>query len=346
MRVPFANQTFSIRACSLALCVITLSTIAAAQTTVTTGGGTTSVLPLFTGNATLGNSVITQLNSYIGINIPSNFSGPQAPLHIYRYSGGTAIGGQLVLDTDASAVGVSDAITFASGGPSVGGARAQLQMVVENYPYSGALLFQTLNGLGGPLAERMRLTGVGFLGIGTAAPSTPLEVNGSITMTNGSNGVLTFADGTHQNTAFIAANCGADFAESVDVSGDRTSYAPGDILVIDPENPGKFLKSDDSYSTMVAGIYSTQPGYVGRLHPRDATTDATEVPMAMVGRVPTKVSAENGPIHIGNLLVSSSRVGYAMKGTDRNKMLGAVLGKALGSLDSGTGVIQVLVTLQ
>jgi hypothetical protein len=68
--------------------------------------------------------------------------------------------------------------------------------------------------------------------------------------------------------------------------------------------------------------------------------------MAMVGRVPTKVSAENGPIQVGALLVSSSTPGYAMKGTDRSQMLGAVIGKALGSLDSGTGVIEVLVTLQ
>jgi hypothetical protein len=68
--------------------------------------------------------------------------------------------------------------------------------------------------------------------------------------------------------------------------------------------------------------------------------------MAMVGVVPTKVSAENGPIRKGDLLVSASLPGYAMKGTDRGRMLGAVLGKAMGSLDSGTGVIEVLVTLQ
>jgi hypothetical protein len=35
-----------------------------------------------------------------------------------------------------------------------------------------------------------------------------------------------------------------------------------------------------------------------------------------------------------------------MKGTDRSLLTGAVIGKALGSLDSGTGVIEVLVTLQ
>jgi hypothetical protein len=35
-----------------------------------------------------------------------------------------------------------------------------------------------------------------------------------------------------------------------------------------------------------------------------------------------------------------------MKGTDRSRMLGAVIGKALGHMDSGTGVIEVVVTLQ
>jgi hypothetical protein len=35
-----------------------------------------------------------------------------------------------------------------------------------------------------------------------------------------------------------------------------------------------------------------------------------------------------------------------MKGTDRSKMLGAVIGKAMGNLSAGKGVIEVLVTLQ
>lgn len=48
----------------------------------------------------------------------------------------------------------------------------------------------------------------------------------------------------------------------------------------------------------------------------------------------------------GDLLVTSSTPGYAMKGTDRNRMLGAVVGKALEPLSDGKGVIQVLVTLQ
>ncbi len=130
----------------------------------------------------------------------------------------------------------------------------------------------------------------------------------------------------------------------MDVTGSRTNYEPGDVLVIDPNAPGKFLKADRAYSTLVAGIYSTKPGTVGRRQSTAKSPD--EVPMAMVGIVPAKVSAENGPIKEGDLLVASSMLGRAMKGTDRSQLTGAVIGKALGSLASGTGVIEVLVTLQ
>jgi hypothetical protein len=68
--------------------------------------------------------------------------------------------------------------------------------------------------------------------------------------------------------------------------------------------------------------------------------------MAMIGIVPTKVSAENGPIKRGDLLVTSSIPGYAMKGTDRSRLTGAVIGKALGNLDSGKGLIEAVITLQ
>ncbi len=42
----------------------------------------------------------------------------------------------------------------------------------------------------------------------------------------------------------------------------------------------------------------------------------------------------------GDLLVTSSTVGYVMKGTDRTQLTGAIVGKALGNLESGTGVIE------
>jgi len=139
---------------------------------------------------------------------------------------------------------------------------------------------------------------------------------------------------------------GADFAEAVRVKGSTEGYAPGDLLVIDASGERRLSKPQTPYSTLVAGIYSTQPGVVASQHRAGEALPSNEVPLAVVGIVPCKVSAENGPIEVGDLLVASSTPGHAMKGTDRARMLGAVVGKALEPQQQGTGVIQVLVTLQ
>jgi hypothetical protein len=139
---------------------------------------------------------------------------------------------------------------------------------------------------------------------------------------------------------------GADFAESVAVLGKRSQYQPGDLLVIDSTGKRRLALARTAYSTRVAGIYSTKPGVLATPHTMDDGGLKDEVPLAIVGIVQCKVTAQNGPIKVGDLLVSSSLPGYAMKGTNRQRMLGAVVAKALEPLGKGTGVIQVLVTLQ
>jgi hypothetical protein len=228
--------------------------------------------------------------------------------------------------------------------------------------------------------EWMRITG-GNVGIGTTNPasllsvgaSSQFQVNASGAVTSGSiissgpvgigvspqytldvagqihasqpiyaSGGITFGDGSSLSSANTL--CGGDYAESVDVSDDRTKYGPGDVMIADPGHDGRFLKSAEPYSTGVLGVYSTKPGAVGR---RQSTPKSpTEIPMAMIGIVPTKVSAENGTIKPGDLLVTSATPGYAMKGTDRGLLAGAVVGKSLGHLDAGKGMIEVAVTLQ
>lgn len=177
--------------------------------------------------------------------------------------------------------------------------------------------------------------------IGTDGPTStaiyPIEHGGVVAAVDPSGGYAPM-----QASAFDTE--GGDFAEDMRADQKKESYEPGDVLVLTADDNSDVRKSAKPYSPMVAGIYATKPGVVGL---RDSVSKSpNNVPMAMVGVVPAKVSAENGPIHKGDLLVTSSLRGYAMKGTDRGRMLGAVIGKAMGSLDSGTGVIEVLVTLQ
>ena len=72
---------------------------------------------------------------------------------------------------------------------------------------------------------------------------------------------------------------------------------------------------------------------------------AETVPLAVVGLVPVKASAENGALRPGDLLVSSSTPGHVMR-AGANPPVGTVVGKALAPLKEGTGVISMLVTLQ
>jgi hypothetical protein len=138
---------------------------------------------------------------------------------------------------------------------------------------------------------------------------------------------------------------GADFAETFSVKGETSAYAAGDVLTIDPGSSRRLTRTATPYSTLVAGIYSTKPGVLASPNAMDQTP-TSDIPLAVVGVVPCKVTSENGTVEAGDLLVSSSKEGYAMKGTDRTKMVGAVVGKALEPLPHGDGIIQVLVTLQ
>ena len=145
---------------------------------------------------------------------------------------------------------------------------------------------------------------------------------------------------------------GADYAEAMQTSVDPRSLAPGDVLAIDPRHGDDVIASSERESQLVVGVYSTKPSVlaVGNRGVDDSL--AGTVPVAMLGVVPTKVSAENGPVNAGDLLTTSSTPGYAIKavptliGGAAVYPTGAILGKALEPLHGDRGVIEVLVTLR
>jgi hypothetical protein len=58
------------------------------------------------------------------------------------------------------------------------------------------------------------------------------------------------------------------------------------------------------------------------------------------------VTAANGPIRPGDLLTTSAIPGHAMRVDDPARAQGAILGKAMGALERGEGLVLVLVGLQ
>ena len=120
----------------------------------------------------------------------------------------------------------------------------------------------------------------------------------------------------------------------------------GDVLVISTDKDRSVEKSSQPYSTLVAGVYATKPGVL--LTEENIDTELNDkVPMGVIGVIPTKVCLEGGSIKRGDLLVTSSLTGVAMKADPDKVKIGQVIGKALQDYNETTvGKINVLVSIK
>lgn len=107
------------------------------------------------------------------------------------------------------------------------------------------------------------------------------------------------------NTA--AGGFPGDLAEYVPITEGQNVEA-GDVVVVDPQNPIKHIKSPGALQTGVAGIVSNTAAFV-----IGSSENGTRVPLALSGLAYAKVSDEAGAIAIGDLLVTASKPGYLMK---------------------------------
>ncbi len=138
---------------------------------------------------------------------------------------------------------------------------------------------------------------------------------------------------------------GADVAEAFAVVGKRSDYEPGDVLVIASGYRRTVEKCSKPYAVNVIGVHATKPGVL--LSERDVEANADDlVPMGVVGVLPTKVCNEGGIINAGDLLVTSSRLGYAMKADPEKLKFGMVIGKALEVFSGDIGLIEVFVNVK
>lgn len=211
---------------------------------------------------------------------------------------------------------------FGGGGRSFGGVQVD-----------GPVLYGWYDGALGSTADGEKATlywthwgEVGMVGIGTNNPQTTLHVNGTARVN------------------VLQIEGGADVAEPFELSDN--DIPKGAVVVIDEANPGRLKLSDRAYDTRVAGIVSgangIQPGVT--LRQRGVMDSGQNV--ALSGRVYVQADASTGAIKPGDALTTSEVPGHAMIVTDHAQAQGAILGKAMTTLEKGRGLVLVLVTLQ
>jgi hypothetical protein len=181
-------------------------------------------------------------------------------------------------------------------------------------------------------------------------------VNGDVVLLTNSRQSMSVRDSDGQvSVRTLQIRGGADLSENFDVRGAEMLRAgaaagevpPGTLVAIDPAHPGKLVVSHRAYDRRVAGIVSGAGGVSpGMVLGQAGTLADGKHPVALTGRVYCWVDASHGPVEPGDLLTTSDTPGHAMKVTDPGKAQGAIVGKAMTSLQSGTGLVLVLVTLQ
>jgi hypothetical protein len=169
--------------------------------------------------------------------------------------------------------------------------------------------------------------------------------------------------------ADVRGGASIDVAEYIYDTFGNTEAA--DVVVADQNGKESVIKSSKPFQTGVLGVISTKPHLtMGMDLVIDEKTgepkkDVKATRLALTGRVPVKVTSENGEIKPGDYLTTSSTPGCAMKWTlldvntakdfddlkkilsENEKRRNAIIGKAVDSFSgTGTGKVVVLISLQ
>ncbi len=167
--------------------------------------------------------------------------------------------------------------------------------------------------------------GTTTIGDGTTANMAGLQIGyGGLCVDN--DGACT-ATTTGRITAVQYGTANSDLAEMYFSSEDLLT---GDIVALRGGlSIGRATEGDDTY---IVGVISTKPGVTMGYDDSSLVSNEVGHPVALKGRVPVRLSTENGPIKKGDRIALSSIPGVGMKATES----GTTVGIALEDFDGDT----------
>lgn len=259
---------------------------------------------------------------------------------------GTRIYGNLQIDTNVAVLGsnVSTSATtgaiVVTGGVGIGGNIHVNSSAGNSIVASGNILatgiFDTFSNI------QATTTSTGALQVQGGASFTTgnLYIGGSggraITHTGhiipSSNLAFNLGSTTAWYNTFYGISTQAQYADLAENYAPDKNYEPGTVVVFGGEK--EITVTSESHDTRVAGIISTNPGYL-----MNATAEG--IPVAFTGRVPCFVK---GPVNKGTVLVTSSIPGVAQAIDFSLYKPGVIIGKSLEEItDTGVKTIEVAV---
>jgi len=201
----------------------------------------------------------------------------------------------------------------------------------------------TLPGADGSSGQALITDGSGALSFGAAGATVSQDnssntafnlyfastTSGALTGVKYDGGTLTFNPSSETlavtNTTTLAST--AKYADLAEMYASDAEIEAGTVVHF--AGDGKVAVCDEANHHAVAGIVSTNPGYL-------MNGDQEGTALAIAGRVPTKVT---GAVAAGDLMVSAGN-GRAM--ANNSPAIGTVIGKAIESNAGGEAVIEVL----
>ncbi|MBI3588890.1 MAG: hypothetical protein HY093_00540, partial [Candidatus Liptonbacteria bacterium] len=308
----------------------------------------TSTLVLLGNNFLSSSTASNGSGTFLGANPATGFNGDFLNFQVNSSTKFQVSSSGVITATTVSSTGITFTNATGSGNFQVGTG------IFTTLASSTGITFSNATGSGNLQVTTLIATGT----LAIATTSAPIGSTSTLWVCAKSNCTVPAATTSTDTVAFFASSRGtttstsitargtitggmADVGEFVKVVGDESTYQAGDVLSIAVADSISFEKSKEAYNPWLAGVVTETAGLIagGGEDGRSRTV------MALAGRVPVKVTGENGPIKQGDALTSASREGYAMKATRLGRTVAVALESFSGTTASDDGKIMALINL-